>query len=81
MAIHLSTTSVDEWAGSFVLAVTSLINDLLSDGAPFDATITFQDEDYGSFVRSGKVSYLKDNVLMIDGYLHDTADIVSIIVH
>lgn len=77
MAIHLINDSPDEWAGSFAIAVNALIDDILSDGVPFNATVKF-DDGTEQFERTGDVSRIVDGYIVIDGYLLSVLDIVGI---
>lgn len=77
MTIHLTTDSPDEWAGSFILAVHALVNDILSGGESFKATVTF-DDGTERFERTGSVSRIQDGYIVIDGYLLSQGSITGI---
>jgi hypothetical protein len=77
MTLHLTNDSPDEWAGSFVIAVRALVDDILSDGAPFEATVVFED-GAERFERTGSVSRRADGYIVIDGDLLSDLDIVGI---
>lgn len=76
-AITLSNDG-SQWNGTYCLLVAALVTDLLSDGAPFDATITFEDAYGDEDTVAGKVTAFENAHVVIDGEHVPHLDIVRI---
>lgn len=66
MAIKLETTNEVEWEGTWALTLAFLVNDLLSDGKPFQAVIDYETEWQGSASRmTVVVSEMVDDAIVL----------------
>lgn len=77
MAIHLHNDTPGQWDGTFSVLVRALIDDILSDGETFKATLSF-DDGVERFERSGSVSRREAGYVVIDGNLLSEDDITGI---
>lgn len=63
--LHLTSTG-QGWFGTFALAVAFVVEDILSDGEPFEAKLLTEDEDGSTTTHEVVITQMVDGVIFTE---------------